>query len=193
MKFSLKVVHNKQAVEWRQCGTCTACCTALAVKELGKPYYCKCEHEAPSQCSIYEKRPPNCRSFQCFWSTANAIGLGREFGIGDRPDILGAIFNLEVHSGGTWVEVYLTKPNVNAERVAFLADLMAEALTAMAPDDPIIGISLYEYGAEIPVAYPTDPKYPTPPKGTRKLLSTDDFHYFYAGPDPNGQPVPPNS
>src|SRR5262245_55032279 len=41
----------------RECGGCTACCTVMAVKELGKGMYRTCEHADGRGCSTYPGRP----------------------------------------------------------------------------------------------------------------------------------------
>lgn len=68
----------------RSCGPCTACCTALAVRELDKPRYCACPRLGASGCAEYANRPDSCRDYQCLWLQGF---LGEE----DRPDRLGVI------------------------------------------------------------------------------------------------------
>jgi hypothetical protein len=68
----------------RQCGECTACCTALAVQELDKPRYRPCQHLGEAGCGAYQSRPGSCRDYQCLWLQGF---LGDE----DRPDRLGVI------------------------------------------------------------------------------------------------------
>ena len=56
----------------RQCGSCTACCTAMGVPELKKPAGAKCHHllsivDGAAGCSIYDRRPKSCRDFECVW------------------------------------------------------------------------------------------------------------------------------
>jgi hypothetical protein len=69
----------------RRCGTCTACCKELGVPTLHKPSGTACEKlDATTRCSIYETRPPECRSFECLW-------LQGIFDGADRPDRLGVI------------------------------------------------------------------------------------------------------
>jgi hypothetical protein len=70
----------------RMCGECTACCTVMAVKEIGKLQDVTCEHVCAEGCSIYTNRPSSCRDFNCLWRY--------EFGeFGDRPDKLGLVFH----------------------------------------------------------------------------------------------------
>ena len=70
----------------RRCDSCTACCTALAVRELDKPRYQPCAHLcAGGGCGIYAQRPGACRDYRCLW-------LDGHLGEDDRPDQLGVIF-----------------------------------------------------------------------------------------------------
>lgn len=80
----------------RSCGTCTACCNALAIEELAKPGFADCPnvqtHDAHgcAGCAIYDDRPGSCRDFQCLWLQGHL----REV---DRPDRLGVIFTTTGH------------------------------------------------------------------------------------------------
>ena len=69
----------------RECGECTACCTALDIHVLNKPAYTRCKHVTAKGCSIYEDRPKTpCQTFRCAWLDGY---LEEE----DRPDLSGAI------------------------------------------------------------------------------------------------------
>jgi hypothetical protein len=57
-------------VEGRECGTCTACCTALTIDEpeLQKlPGYTCLNCRLGAGCAIYETRPNLCREWYCAW------------------------------------------------------------------------------------------------------------------------------
>ena len=69
----------------RECGPCTACCTALAIAELNKPTFQSCSHLCDTGCDIYARRPGSCADYQCLWLQGH---LAEE----DRPDLLGVIF-----------------------------------------------------------------------------------------------------
>lgn len=72
----------------RRCGSCTACCTVLAVGAIGKPANTRCPHlrvGAPG-CGCYDGRPAECRTYICGWMQ----GMG---GVADRPDRSGVIFD----------------------------------------------------------------------------------------------------
>lgn len=57
------------ALNKRQCGPCTACCTELeiAAPELHKKAGVRCPNLTASGCGIYETRPGVCREFLCGW------------------------------------------------------------------------------------------------------------------------------
>ena len=67
----------------RECGECTACCTALGIVALGKEAGCDCPH-ASAGCGIYAERPDECRSYSCEWKK----GKYRDE---DRPDRVGIV------------------------------------------------------------------------------------------------------
>ena len=74
----------------RGCGTCTACCTVLAIEELDKPGFSRCPNECNMGCKQYANRPGSCRDFTCLWLQGH---LGKE----DRPDKLGVVFTTTGH------------------------------------------------------------------------------------------------
>ena len=76
------------AAAGRECGTCTACCTVLAVAELQKPMRWACDHVLCAGCGIYEERPQTCRDFNCAW-LRGAISDDEAL----RPDRLGLLFD----------------------------------------------------------------------------------------------------
>lgn len=71
------------------CGSCTACCIVLGVKELNKDNYVRCQHLCHSGCSIYENRPKSCRDFECLW-LMGLFGDSEEL----RPDKTGLLFHV---------------------------------------------------------------------------------------------------
>lgn len=76
--------------EKRQCDGCTACCTVIAVHELQKGLYKRCEHERKGGCSIYEERPESCSIFRCGWLIGTVVDPTGEL----RPDRSGVIFTM---------------------------------------------------------------------------------------------------
>ena len=70
----------------RTCGSCTACCHALAVEQIEKPAFKTCPSAlTEGGCGDYDRRPDACKNFACLW-------LQGHLGEADRPDRLGAIF-----------------------------------------------------------------------------------------------------
>ncbi len=70
----------------RPCGSCTRCCTNMAIEELDKPIDVDCSFLHPDGgCAQYETRPQSCRDFECLWRK----GLGSSY---LRPDKAGVMF-----------------------------------------------------------------------------------------------------
>jgi len=67
----------------RECGGCTACCTALLIPEVPTLAGEHCRHECAEGCAVYATRPGRCRGFECAW-----IGGWGAKG-SDRPDRIG--------------------------------------------------------------------------------------------------------
>lgn len=73
----------------RECGECTACCTAMGVPELKKAPGTTCSSVCETGCSVYKTRPQSCRDFECVWLQGS---LEDEH----RPDKTGVVL---VHAG----------------------------------------------------------------------------------------------
>jgi hypothetical protein len=60
---------DNYVVPGRECGSCTACCTELAIvtDEMKKPCGVACEHCVGGGCAIYATRPQLCRDYYCVW------------------------------------------------------------------------------------------------------------------------------
>lgn len=68
-------VETMRVASGRECGTCTLCCKVAAVEEVDKPNGVWCSHCGPGKrCTIYDKRPPSCRSFYCQWMVEKELG-----------------------------------------------------------------------------------------------------------------------
>lgn len=78
----------------RECGSCTACCSVLAIVELQKPPRRACDHLCRSGCGIYAARPASCREFHCLW-LRGAIDGDEAL----RPDQLGVMFDYFIIAG----------------------------------------------------------------------------------------------
>lgn len=70
----------------RACSGCTLCCKVFNLPILNKEAGAWCEHCTQGKgCGIYSARPAPCRTFQCMWTVAGA--LGEEW----RPDNAGFV------------------------------------------------------------------------------------------------------
>lgn len=87
----------------RSCGSCTACCTALGVPELGKSTYRRCTHLCDNGCGIYTERPGSCRTFECQW-LRGLLELDDGIDMDLRPDACGVIFDYQ--PGSAFGELY---------------------------------------------------------------------------------------
>lgn len=74
--------------QYRECGSCTACCTLLHIDELDKPVATPCQHECAAGCAIYQQKPASCSAYECLWRAGNI--MEDEY----RPDKLGVIFDM---------------------------------------------------------------------------------------------------
>ena len=80
----------------RACGECTACCEVLEIPSLKKPKKTLCDNVCDKGgCTIYSKRPSECRTFQCLWSEGYT-------GPGQRPDKSGIMaYHIDTQYGRT--------------------------------------------------------------------------------------------
>lgn len=60
-------IRNQARVLGRECGSCIACCTTMAVPEIDKKAGEKCAHTCDKGCSIYDTRPDACQRWNCMW------------------------------------------------------------------------------------------------------------------------------
>jgi hypothetical protein len=84
----LERLRSPGAMAPRECGSCTVCCTVMAVTELRKPSRRACEHVDPEGCRIHPGRPAGCRLFHCLWLRGAVAGDEAL-----RPDALGVMFD----------------------------------------------------------------------------------------------------
>ena len=78
----------------RECGSCSACCTAIAVHEIGKGTYETCEYLCEAGCGIYAERPGSCRTFECQW-LRGVLEVDGSIDTEMRPDACGVIFDYQ--------------------------------------------------------------------------------------------------
>ena len=112
----------------RKCGTCTLCCTALAVPELGKKNGERCVHLTPQGCGIYEDRPPSCQVFECAWLQGAGSGLHT------RPDYTGGVMVGELDEGphnlGHALVIYTVAEFRDIRRSKYLMDVIERVVEA---------------------------------------------------------------
>jgi hypothetical protein len=124
-------LHLVDVPTTRPCDGCTACCTVLRVKELGKPAHVPCAHLGGLGCAQYESRPVSCRNWSCLW--AQGLISGDEH----RPDRIGLVLDVIVSSMGSYVAAYEVWQGASAQpRAGQLLDGVAQTLkvTVISPD-----------------------------------------------------------
>ena len=108
------------------CGTCTACCKVMHVRELEKPAHRWCPHCKIAQgCGIYESRPESCRVFECIWlqTQRGQKPLAHEL----RPDISRVVLTTTKDDrDGVVLNVSPDRPN--AWKTGPIAKLVSEML-----------------------------------------------------------------
>jgi len=68
-------VDGVALVPGRACGECTLCCKLLRIDALQKPVAVWCRHcDVNHGCTIYGKRPEDCRHFHCGYLTMRQLG-----------------------------------------------------------------------------------------------------------------------
>lgn len=68
-----------------ECGDCTLCCLLLPVPEIKKPANILCKY-CDGQCSIYDRRPEECKLFNCVYKQMDKAFINL------RPDKCKVIF-----------------------------------------------------------------------------------------------------
>jgi len=130
------------------CGGCTACCSELGVKDLGKPPRCRCEHETHSGCGIYGKHPAECQRFVCAWAMG-AFGSSEKY----RPDQCGLLFTVN-NVGERPLSVFLLTPDADQERMKYLLARLREKY----PGHPVTLI--HPHGISVGADFECRPPYP---------------------------------
>ena len=70
-----------------ECGECTLCCKLLHIPDMNSPVGVYCAGCDPNVgCNIYDKRPEECRTFQCSWSQMEKAHIDL------KPENCGVIF-----------------------------------------------------------------------------------------------------
>jgi len=106
------------------CGDCKACCTVLGVSELEKPMYQTCNKVCASGCSIYQKRPKECQTYECFYFKNN-------YDAELRPDKLGVIIDIQETKLGLTIVAREVWPKASEqEKCRNLFDILMKNLDA---------------------------------------------------------------
>lgn len=88
------------------CGSCTACCTVMAVEPIAKGFYSSCKHLCELGCAIYNNKPSQCSVWECAWRSGWIDGDERR-----RPDQLGVMFEFHIIGGSTFLWAYEVWPD----------------------------------------------------------------------------------
>jgi hypothetical protein len=148
--MNLRVLTQKYT-----CGGCTVCCTVMGLQDLGKPFYCKCEHVVEKGCGIYDSRPKSCNDFVCSWA-AGLLGDSESW----RPDRSGLLFFLRRFEDGLWLEIYEAVPGGGAD-VQRMDYLIQRIVGRVEKTERVVGTRLHHYGDKIGLGFTADiEKYP---------------------------------
>ncbi|MEM7415905.1 MAG: hypothetical protein AAF389_10445 [Gemmatimonadota bacterium] len=97
MTPQLGALGTEASASVRACGSCSACCTVMSVREIGKEMYESCTHLCEAGCGIYAERPGSCRTFDCQW-LRGAVELDGVDATELRPDACAVIFHYQAES-----------------------------------------------------------------------------------------------
>lgn len=156
-----EITEMAKQIQANPCGSCTECCYAIAIEELGKPYFRHCQHQGKASCRIHETKPRSCKHYLCGY----ALGL---FGVGDealkyRPDNLGFVFHIVRQPAGQTApdspEMFILEIIESGDQPFNKWKLMNIPLNTMLnlnvrPD----AIKFFLYDTEIPTTFHTDAK-----------------------------------
>jgi hypothetical protein len=166
MPLNLPVILN--APPSVDCGGCTVCCDLLGVKELGKPYYARCEHLTPGKgCGTYETRPSACRVFRCAWHLG-LFDLKQQW----RPDQCGLVFEIQsdANVNAVFLQIYETTPGAaDGDRALYLARRILADKRFRRLNRGTNTLRLFRFGADVGIAYPTSSLYDVAPPAGPKI------------------------
>jgi hypothetical protein len=169
------------------CGGCTACCTVQGIRELGKPYYTRCQHQTDTGCGIYGNHPKSCQDYSCLWNIGYRMADGIAPGdIIERPDKSGVIFGITEMNGQLYIEVnevFEMKPWDVFDKYEPVIRKMF--YTGAGSDEPFAGLCYTPYNVLVGLQYETKPPYTSGLSGKgsayRRILGITDTYLMYMG------------
>ena len=131
----------------RQCGTCSACCTLLPVKEISKPANQRCEHQRHARgCKIYRKDgfPKACRYWTCRWlSDPQARDLSRPDRSGYVIDVMPDFITVRDDDTGAVQQVGVVQVWCDPKRRAAHRDPHLRAYLSARADEGLAAVVRY--------------------------------------------------
>jgi hypothetical protein len=80
----------------RECGECSACCTLIAVPEIGKKENAPCPNAKKDEgCAIHESRPESCRAYSCLWLAEGSPEIVPESRLRGKSEIPTLLRNMD--------------------------------------------------------------------------------------------------
>jgi len=127
----------------------------MGVKELGKPYASKCQHQCPTGCGIYGQHPASCKIFQCGWKLYHD-----QLPEDSRPDKSGVLFAVDnLVSNEPTMIVYEAKP----QAIMGMPMALKEFVEWQATIRPVV---LVKHGDRLGTAYKIAAEYPERGQGS---------------------------
>jgi hypothetical protein len=120
-------------VPGRSCGDCSLCCKLIRVDAFAKPPGTWCSHCAPGSggCTIYDRRPMECRNFLCAWMVSPSLGEPW------RPNKCKLV--LRVESDGKLIAVHVDPSDPTAwRREPYFQKLKQFAIDGLKTDQQVI-------------------------------------------------------
>lgn len=161
--------EDRRLAAQRPCGDCQACCELIGIKELGKPYACKCKHQCTVGCGIYAQRPDSCRDYYCIWK------LAQELPDEARPDLCGVLLTFDnVIGGRRTLLVMETRPDA----IKLLPPEVAQWIDDYG-QQPGKQVLLMFYGDRLNSNFPIAAEYPHIHRPNPKAGRLDDHPNFF--------------
>lgn len=157
----------------RKCGECKACCTAIAVQEIRKPFGAHCEHECDKGCAIYKDRPKSCAEYECGW----LLGVTS---FADRPDKVGYVIHHETDEHGIWFQIHMLR-KISDDETLKLMQTTYNVVRMM----EFAGIKIVPHDLQQNCSFEPDlVKYPDFPNIPGKTVwkTWDNIHYYLDAP-----------